>query len=120
MLLMSSIQASETLEVELAHLQKARASATTQTELNMTSYEVSKCWDRILQKEEVAVSEKFDAEGLKLFISAQKSWRDFRTAEVALHGDQYREGSISSLIENNKFSALTEQRVKDIRKLFTP
>ena len=119
-LFITSIHAGETLEAELARLQHTRASATTQTDMNIASYEVAQCWDRILKKEEAAVLVKFDAEGLKLFISAQKAWRDFRDAEIALRGDQYRGGSISSLIVNGKFSELTEQRVKEIRELFKP
>jgi uncharacterized protein YecT (DUF1311 family) len=112
-----AVHASNSAPDELVRLQRALDSAMTQTDMNIASGELAKYWDRELAKEEARVLGACDSEHAKLFRSAQKSWRDFRSAETKFHGDVYRGGSIQPLIHNSTYAALTEQRVKALRAL---
>jgi uncharacterized protein YecT (DUF1311 family) len=102
---------------ELGRLQHALDSVKTQTDMNIASGELAKYWDHELEVEEERVLGACDSEHATLFRSAQKSWREFRSAEVKLLGDVYRGGSIQPLIHNRTYASLTEQRVKSLRAL---
>ena len=116
-LLAATLQAGETVETELAQLQRAMKSAASQQAMNDASGELAKYWDRMLEKEEAKILASCDAEREMLFRAAQKSWREFRLAETILNGNEYRGGSIQLLIHNSVFASLTEQRVKELRAM---
>jgi uncharacterized protein YecT (DUF1311 family) len=112
-----ALHAAETPEQELARLEKAFSSARTQWDMNETSGELAKYWDRALEKEEAKILASCDAERAKLFRNAQKSWREYRLAETKLQGDSYRGGSIQPMIHNTTFASITAQRVKELRSM---
>jgi uncharacterized protein YecT (DUF1311 family) len=112
-----ALQAAETPEQELARLQKALSSAMTQWDMNETSGELAKFWDRALEREEAKIVASSDAEHVKLFSTAQKSWREYRLAETKHQGDSYRGGSIQPMILNIAFASITAQRVKELRSM---
>lgn len=112
-----ALQAAETPDPELVRLQKARASADTQLELNDASGNLANYWDRALEKEEAKILASCDAAQAKLFKDAQAAWRAYRLAETKLQGDLYRGGSIQPLICNSTFASLTALRVKDLRSM---
>jgi uncharacterized protein YecT (DUF1311 family) len=102
---------------ELTRLQQRMDAATSQRDMNIASGDLAKYWDRELEKEETIILKSSDPEYAKLFRSAQKSWREFRSAETELHCHFYRSGSIQPLVYNTTYASLTEQRLKELRAL---
>ena len=102
---------------ELARLQRTLDSAAGQMDMNRASGELAKYWDRELAKTEAEILSACDSQHAKLFQDAQKSWRDFRSAETKFRGDAYRGGSVQPLMHNSTYASLTEQRVKALRTL---
>lgn len=110
------LPAAEAQDPELRRLEKAADEAMSQTDMNLTSADLARYWDRRLQAEETAFLRKLeDQEAKVIFIKAQQAWREYRAAEATFQADAYRGGSIRPLIYNSVYSSLTAERVGDLR-----
>lgn len=106
----------ESQDPELRRLEKAFDEAMTQFDLNRTSADLSRYWDRRLQAQETALLREMpDQEAKATLITTQRAWRAYRAAEAKFQADAFREGSMQPLVFHCAYFRLTAERVGDLR-----
>jgi uncharacterized protein YecT (DUF1311 family) len=101
-------------KAELSALEARLEKAQNQRDMNIASGEIAKYLDKILTEKEAEIAKNLDPKRLKLFKEASRVWRDYRKAQSSFKEDGYRGGSMSPLIYNVTFSALTNERLADL------
>ncbi len=105
------------VDPELGRLEAAMDGATCQAGMNGASGDLAAYWNRRMERVEAEILEKLDAEGRAIFTEVNEAWRRYRVAESKFAEDEFRGGTISPLIYNNRFWGLTEKRALYLEKL---
>ena len=101
---------------ELKALEERMSTADSNAGMKAAASALGSYWDKRLERVEKRIERLLDRDGIARFRTAQKTWRDYRSAEVVYKSDYYRGGSMASLIGNQKYAELTEDRVRDLEE----
>lgn len=106
------------IEETSAAMEKELQSANlTQIELNETSAELYKLWDDELNSIWSRLKETLDEDEMAELLTEQREWISYKESEVATVGEEYGEGTMRALVENDRAAELTKERVYELAEL---
>ena len=114
LLVVQVICAEHSTSLKQVVLEKTLYEAMTQTEMNISSYELAKYLKEKLKALEMKQSDRMFEETRRVFLQSCEKWKIWRDSEASFRAFSYKGGTMHSLVYNTAIIDLTKLRIKQI------
>lgn len=99
------------VDAQLEKLQAFLDTASTQSQINLRSYDISQYLNKKLTDLEERIRKDLEPESKILFDKASVVWREYRAAQVDFESHFYQGGSMQPFVQNSVSIRITEERI---------